>query len=78
MGIDATVLQWGNSLGIRLSKKDAERLNVRANEKVIVEIRHIKHPLKELFGFSKRAGKKITKKDILDARRELEGKYFGR
>ena len=65
MGIDATVLEWGNSLGIRLSKKDAKRLNVHANEKVIVEIKHRDNPLTELFGFSKRAGKKITKKDIL-------------
>ena len=76
MSIDATVLKWGNSYGLRLSKKDVQRLNLRQKEQVVVEIRRKENPLKELFGAAKREGKKISRKDIMDARKMLESKYF--
>lgn len=35
----AKVLKWGNSYGIRLSKKDVEELDLKAGDEVVVEVK---------------------------------------
>ena len=75
MDVDGTVLEWGNSYGIRISKKDVLRLKLRSREKIKVQILHTQNPLRELFGLSRREGKKITHKDIREARKELDTKF---
>lgn len=74
MPIDATILKWGNSYGIRLSKKDVHKLHLKQNEKVSVEIKHKNNPLEELYGSAKIEGK-ITIKDLKKIRKELDTKF---
>lgn len=35
----AKVLKWGNSYGIRLSKKDVEELDLKEGDEVVVEVK---------------------------------------
>ncbi|MBI2574590.1 hypothetical protein HYV82_01775 [Candidatus Woesearchaeota archaeon] len=72
--MDAKVHKWGGSVGILVSRKQAEILNLREGEDVSVEITKKENPLKELFG-SGRANK-ITRKEFLEARKLLESKWM--
>lgn len=37
--MQAKVLRWGNSYGIRITKADAERLGLEAGDEVIVDVK---------------------------------------
>lgn len=77
MAVTGRIRQWGNSLGLRLSKADLSELNIGVDDEVVVEIRKKENPLKELFGFAKKHNlKPITHTSIRRARKELEGKYY--
>ena len=65
--------KWGNSLGLLIPKAEAKNLNLMENQEVIVEITRKENPLKELFGFGKK--NKITRKEFLQARKELESRW---
>ncbi len=75
--VHGTVLEWGNSLGLRLRKSDLLALGVHARQKVKVQIVPLSSPLEELYGWGKRSGIHITASDIRRNRRELEGKWDG-
>ncbi len=75
--VNGTVLQWGNSFGLRLRKSDILTLGVRLKQKVRVSITPVSNPLEELYGWGKRNGVHITASDIRRNRRELEGKWDG-
>jgi antitoxin component of MazEF toxin-antitoxin module len=71
--ITAEIKKWGNSLGLLIPKSDAEELNLKPNQKVVVNIISIKKPLKKLFGFCK--DNKITNEEFLETRKLLESKW---
>jgi hypothetical protein len=73
--VHGTVLEWGNSLGVRLRKADLQALGVRAKQKVKVQIVPLSSPLEELYGWGKREGIRISASDIRRNRRELEGEW---
>ena len=62
---------WGNSLGIVIPQEEVRNLNLKAEQKIVVEIKSVENPLKELFGFGKE--KKITRKEFLETRSLIEG-----
>lgn len=70
-----TVLKWGNSYGIRISKTDMERLNLKEKQQVdIIDIKPVKNPLLELWGTSK---DKFTKDDLKKMREGMiESKWL--
>ncbi len=71
--IVAKVRKWGNSIGLLVPKKEAEKMGLRENQDVSVEIIVKTNPLKELFGslkFSK------STKQLLKEARENESKFL--
>ena len=42
--------RWGNSLGIIIPKEEAETLNLKEDQEVVIDITKKENPLKELFG----------------------------
>ena len=67
--------KWGNSLGVRIPKETVELLKLHENQNVILDIKPVHNPLRELFGSAKG---KITKStaEILKEVRKNESKYF--
>ena len=68
--ITGKIKKWGNSMGLLIPKKELERLNIKENQEVLVEIVKKENPLKELFGFGK--NNKITRKEFEEMRKNLE------
>ena len=68
------IKKWGNSIGVLIPKEEANILNLKEDQEVIIEIRPKENPLKELFGFGKQ--NKITEKEFLKTRKLLESKWF--
>ena len=73
MAVHVKIRQWGNSIGIVIPTDVAERLRLRADEEVVVEIQKKENVLKELWGEFR--FKKPTKQLIREARRDLESKW---
>ena len=48
--VEGEIKKWGNSLALRLSKKDLKKTNFRVNQKVKALIVPTKNVLKETFG----------------------------
>lgn len=69
--VDAKVHKWGGSVGILVSRKQAEILNLREGEDVSVEITKKENPLKELFGFGKGKTGKTAEEAIGQTRKEF-------
>lgn len=68
--IVAKTRKWGNSLGIVIPKEEAESLNLKEDQEVVVDIIKKNNPLKELFGSGRL--NKISRDDFLTARKLLE------
>lgn len=68
--------QWGNSIGIVISKDVAREKGIVAGEELLVEIEKRSHKsvLQELFGTLKT--KKSTEQLLRESRKELESKYW--
>ena len=66
--------QWGNSLGVVLPKKMVDELGIKSGDSVFVEIEKESNLLRELFGFGK--DKKISRKEFLRNRKEMEGGWI--
>lgn len=70
------IKKWGNSIGVLIPKEDAEELQLKEGQEVVVEITPKENPLKELFGFGKRMNVHITEKDLFETRKMLESKWM--
>ena len=57
-------------MGIIIPKEEANKMNLREGEEVVVEIIKKENPLRELFGFGKK--NPITKEEFLKFRKEFE------
>ena len=66
--------KWGNSLGMIIPSGIVKSLNLKEDQKIIVEINGVENPLKEMFGFAKK--NPITKKEFVEMRKLFEGKEF--
>ncbi len=74
MAIEVKTKKWGNSIGIILPAILVERLKLKPEQKIIIEVTHRENPLKELFGAFKH-NKKSTKQMIEESRKELDSKW---
>ncbi|MBI2448826.1 AbrB/MazE/SpoVT family DNA-binding domain-containing protein [Candidatus Pacearchaeota archaeon] len=74
MAVEIKTKKWGNSIGIIIPNETIEKLNIKPNENVIVEIHKKGNVLKELWGAFK--FKKDPHKLIKEVRKEFEGKWL--
>lgn len=74
MVIEVKTKRWGNSIGIVIPSESVERLNLKPEEEIIIEIEKKNNVLKELFGKAK--FKKPAKKMIEDFRKDNESKWL--
>ncbi len=66
--------KWGNSIGIVIPGEEVERLKLKENEEVMIQIAKKENPLKELFGTLKT--KKTAEELLQETRKELESKWL--
>jgi len=74
MAIEVKTKQWGNSLGIIIPAEITNKLNIKPNEEIIIEIEKKNNVLKELFGALKT--KKSTEQILKEARKDFESKWL--
>jgi antitoxin component of MazEF toxin-antitoxin module len=74
MAVAVKTRQWGHSLGIVIPSEMVERLNIKPDEEVVLEIQKKENALKELFGALK--FQKPTAKILDEVRKDLEGKWL--
>ncbi len=67
------ILEWGNSLGIRLNKAEAAAAGLRPNDDVEVEVKEKFSKAKNLFGLLKDQGRKVDTEKALRQIDELFG-----
>lgn len=74
MGIKVRTKKWGNSLGIIIPNSAVEKLGIKPEEEITIEIENRENVLKEMFGTMK--SKKTAKQMINETRKELESKWM--
>jgi len=74
MNIEVKTRKWGNSLGLVIPSEAVERLNIKPEETVVIEISKKGNVLKELFGSIK--FKKTTKQIMDESNIEMESKWL--
>ncbi|MEK6932309.1 MAG: AbrB/MazE/SpoVT family DNA-binding domain-containing protein [Nanoarchaeota archaeon] len=74
MAIEVKTKRWGNSIGVVIPSETIERLNIKPEEEIIIEIEKKNNVLKEMFGKAK--FKKSAKKMIEDFRMDIESKWL--
>ena len=74
MAIEVTTKRWGNSIGVVIPIELAEKLNIKPEETVIIDISKRNNSLKELFGAIKT--KKSTEQMLKEARKDLDSKWL--
>ena len=72
--IEVKTKQWGNSLGIVIPSPTVEKLALRPDENIVIEITKKENVLKELFGSIKL--KRPTSEIIKEVRKDLESKWL--
>jgi len=74
MAIEVKTKKWGNSIGVVIPIETANKLNLKPEETIIIEITKKEKVLKELFGSLK--FKKSTEQILKEVRADLEGKWL--
>ncbi len=74
MVIEVKTKKWGNSIGVVIPIEAVERLNLKPEEEIIIEIEKKNNILKEMFGKAK--FKKSSKKMVGDFRKDFESKWM--
>lgn len=74
MAIEVKTKKWGNSIGIVIPVETTNKLGLKPEEEIIIEIEKKGNVLKELFGRAK--FKKPAKKMIEDFRKDVESKWL--
>ena len=74
MAIEVKTKQWGNSIGVVIPIETVERLSIKPEQKIIIEIEKKEPILKELFGAIQ--FKKPTSQILKEARKDLESKWL--
>ena len=73
MAIEVKTKKWGNSLGIGLPASLVEKLRIKPEEKITIEITHKENPLREMFG---KAKTKISAKEAILEFRKNTSKWM--
>jgi len=71
--IESKAKKWGGSFGLLVSKKDAEKLKLKENQEVMIEVTPKTNVLKDFFGSGKT---KIDTEKVLKEIRQNESKYI--
>ncbi len=74
MATEVKTKRWGNSIGVVIPIETVDKLNLRPEETVIIEITKKDNALKELFGSLK--FRKSTEQILKEVRKDLEGKWL--
>jgi len=74
MAIEVRTKKWGNSVGVIIPSESLRKLNIKPDEKIIIEIQKKENILKELFGKAK--FKKSTEQILKEVREELKSKWM--
>ncbi len=74
MIIEVKTKRWGNSVGVIIPSETIENLNIKPDEKIVIEIIKKENVLKELFGSMK--FDKPIKEIVKETRKELESKWM--
>jgi len=74
MSIEVKTKKWGNSVGLIIPSEVVARLNIRPEEKIVIEIEEKKeNVLGEMFGTMK--SKKSAKQIVKEVRKDFESKW---
>ncbi len=74
MALEVKTKKWGSSIGVVIPSEAVERLNIKPDEEIVIEIEKKNNVLKELFGAMK--FKKPTEQILKEARKDLESKWL--
>lgn len=74
MEIEVKTKKWGNSIGLIIPSEAIERLNIRPEEEVVIEIGKKKNVLRELFGTMK--SKKTARQMLNETRIKMKSKWM--
>ncbi len=74
MAVHVKTRQWGNSIGVIIPFETVQKLKIKPDEEVVVEIQKKENVLKELWGAFK--FKKDPRKLLKEVRRSLESKCW--
>ena len=74
MSIEVKTKKWGNSIGVVIPIETADKLNLKPNEEIVIEIEKKSNALKELFGAMK--SRKSTEQILKETRKDLESKWL--
>ena len=72
MEVNGTILRWGNSYGVRLSRSQVKKLNLKEKEKVVLKLKREVNPLKDLWDLGGKNKRIISRKEFEDTRKILE------
>lgn len=74
MAIEVIAKKWGNSIGIIIPSETINKLNIKPEEKIVIEIEKNENVLRELFGAVK--FKRPVEDIIKETRKDLESKWM--
>ncbi len=74
MAVETITKRWGNSIGVVIPNETVDKLSLKPNESVVIEIIKKENILKELFGAIRI--KKSTEQIIKEGRAETESKWL--
>ena len=74
MAVEVKTKRWGNSIGIVIPSETIDKLRIKPNELIIIEVTKKENVLKELFGSIKM--KKSTEQLIKESHEETKSKWL--
>lgn len=74
MATEVITKKWGNSIGVVIPVEIVERMGIKPNQDILIEVERKNNVLKEMFGKAK--SRKSSKKMIEDFRKEAESKWL--
>ena len=73
--ITTKIRKWGSSFGVVIPKDEMQKLRLRENQEVYLDVKPKENPLKLLFGIGKGKIKKSTEEILKESRKNMS-KYF--
>ena len=74
MAIEVRTKRWGSSIGVVIPSETIEKLNIKPDEDIVIEIEKKNNVLKELFGAVK--FKRSTEEILKETRKDMESKWL--
>ena len=74
MAVEVRTKRWGSSIGVVIPSETIEKLNIKPDEDIVIEIEKKNNVLKELFGKAK--FKKSTEKMLREFRKDFDSKWM--